>query len=624
MARLSLKPTVVKRLFALSGNKCAYPNCKQEIVDSDGIVLGEICHIEAAEPNGQRYNSLSTNEYRRSFENLLLMCSMHHKKTNDVKKYSVKKLATYKQEHEKKFKTNTYSPTTEVIQKSIQNYMKQENTNTGYGSQINNVAHVQNIRTQIGIQNITTIKKEKAHTLNNSRKINSIFKTEIDSVRQTASPPKETVIDYRNDLLDKHPRNIESIPFKLLKFRKENGRIKAEVDSYEKLKGKIDEALPEGQKILSNFLRDSDIEKNESLKQQIRHKTQLSPAIITCDGFLINGNRRRLIIEELFNESHEDPKYENMRVVILPDFISELDILKIENRYQLQDEGKSEYHGLNRALTIRDNENAGYRLEAQIKDDPKYHDLQGADFDRIVKKFRNDYLNPLQCVDRYLKQFQRDGIYTTISESSGDKEGRWQAFIDYSNFNNSTLTNPKIRLALGIKETEIRKIEDALFKLIRKRSLSSKELDLAFGKLHMFLRGGNLKKYLSNPVAKKSLLKIAEKVPIELPLKSQKDKNGKIYEHRKLDELWGVENEKDILGYLSDAYKAVNEKEESDKPVKLIEAAYKKLTHKGFSLKKLNNANELNRATRLVGLIGKRVSQLKRDLNDMRKIITTS
>ncbi len=33
----------IKRLFALSGNICAYPGCSLAIVESVGTVTGEIC-----------------------------------------------------------------------------------------------------------------------------------------------------------------------------------------------------------------------------------------------------------------------------------------------------------------------------------------------------------------------------------------------------------------------------------------------------------------------------------------------------------------------------------------------------------------------------------------------------
>lgn len=38
MGRLALKPSVIKRLFAVSKNECAYPQCKEKIVDEFGTV----------------------------------------------------------------------------------------------------------------------------------------------------------------------------------------------------------------------------------------------------------------------------------------------------------------------------------------------------------------------------------------------------------------------------------------------------------------------------------------------------------------------------------------------------------------------------------------------------------
>jgi hypothetical protein len=39
-----------------------------------GVFIGQLCHIEAAEEGGQRFNERMTNEERRAFENLLLLC----------------------------------------------------------------------------------------------------------------------------------------------------------------------------------------------------------------------------------------------------------------------------------------------------------------------------------------------------------------------------------------------------------------------------------------------------------------------------------------------------------------------------------------------------------------------
>jgi hypothetical protein len=88
----------------LAGNQCAFPECNIRFVSSDDDTnFSNICHIEAAEVGGPRYNPDSTDEYRRSYDNLILLCPNHHKKIDDnVSVYSVTVLQKMKKEHEDK------------------------------------------------------------------------------------------------------------------------------------------------------------------------------------------------------------------------------------------------------------------------------------------------------------------------------------------------------------------------------------------------------------------------------------------------------------------------------------------------------------------------------------------
>ena len=45
--------------------------------------------LEGTNEGGERFNPNMTNEQRRSFDNLMLMCYEHHVVTNDVVKYPV-------------------------------------------------------------------------------------------------------------------------------------------------------------------------------------------------------------------------------------------------------------------------------------------------------------------------------------------------------------------------------------------------------------------------------------------------------------------------------------------------------------------------------------------------------
>lgn len=98
----------IKRLYGLSRNNCAFPGCPVELLSSeDESNFSNICHIEDANPNlhkSDRYNPNMTDDQRRDFKNLLLLCANHHIETNDTEKYTVKVLQDMKRNHESQTK----------------------------------------------------------------------------------------------------------------------------------------------------------------------------------------------------------------------------------------------------------------------------------------------------------------------------------------------------------------------------------------------------------------------------------------------------------------------------------------------------------------------------------------
>lgn len=92
----------VKRLFALSRNRCAYPNCQTPIVHASGTVTGEVCHIRAQSEGGPRFDHTQNDEARHAFENLILLCSVHHRLVDDQPDtYTVELLTEMKEMHER-------------------------------------------------------------------------------------------------------------------------------------------------------------------------------------------------------------------------------------------------------------------------------------------------------------------------------------------------------------------------------------------------------------------------------------------------------------------------------------------------------------------------------------------
>lgn len=96
------KPSTIKRLFALSGNRCAFPQCHLPIVEDSGTVTGIVCHIKARSRGGPRFDPKQTDEDRHSFGNLMLLCARHSKVIDsEPKKFTVDLLCEIKQMHEK-------------------------------------------------------------------------------------------------------------------------------------------------------------------------------------------------------------------------------------------------------------------------------------------------------------------------------------------------------------------------------------------------------------------------------------------------------------------------------------------------------------------------------------------
>jgi len=410
-------------------------------------------------------------------------------------------------------------------------------------------------------------------TTDATRKIIDDFAKEIEIKKEPGNVPEQDVIEFRNDRVLKKARPIFLVPVDLLRFRKDNGRIASDVTSYEKQHGILDEKLDSTQDIIRKFLKEKDEENNTKLSKSIELAGQNYAAIITCDGFLINGNRRKMAIEALF-EKTKDKKYATMKVVILPGkddkdggppSIKEIE--QIENRYQLQSDGKSEYTNFDRAISIQRKINAGMSLQEQLLDDSTHVGLSDKEFSKVVAKYKEEFLGPLECIDRYLEQLDRNGLYDNISEGRTDREGRWYAFIDYYKVYKQ-LQDDKRRIELGVEEDEIGLVEDVAFKIIRQKVFPDYKTHEVIRKIPKILKKGG--------AAKKELMKIT----------TASSKLSGIYNDddnlKDIDKHWAKENAPLIIGRVKEAIRRIDHEEEIEGPLTLLNEALKKLNHKNM------------------------------------------
>lgn len=99
------RPTekTIKRLFALSGNSCAFPGCVSPIVESVTSATGQICHIRARGGQGPRFDESLAEADLHSFENLILLCPNHHSVVDgQPKRFTIDVLERMKADHESK------------------------------------------------------------------------------------------------------------------------------------------------------------------------------------------------------------------------------------------------------------------------------------------------------------------------------------------------------------------------------------------------------------------------------------------------------------------------------------------------------------------------------------------
>ena len=100
------KRSTIRRLDTLSGNECTAPDCDKPLIAKDAqSIISKICHIEAASSDGPRYNPSMTDDERRHYNNLMLLCDECHtiidNKENEDK-YPVELLEEWKANHHSK------------------------------------------------------------------------------------------------------------------------------------------------------------------------------------------------------------------------------------------------------------------------------------------------------------------------------------------------------------------------------------------------------------------------------------------------------------------------------------------------------------------------------------------
>jgi hypothetical protein len=133
--------TDLKKLFARSGNRCAFSKCKAAIVDNSTL-LGEVAHIKGLNPGSARYDPAQTSEERNAYSNLILLCANHHTVIDDDEgSYTVERLHSMKKAHE-----SSATPVSDIeTDRDIHLFINQPVTIVGGTGVITGIVHSQQV-----------------------------------------------------------------------------------------------------------------------------------------------------------------------------------------------------------------------------------------------------------------------------------------------------------------------------------------------------------------------------------------------------------------------------------------------------------------------------------------------
>lgn len=200
----------------------------------------------------------------------------------------------------------------------------------------------------------------------------------------------------------------------LLCYSVNNGRLAMDVREWEKVNRRtLDATILEDCEIIRQMLLNLDKDKTSLLKEDIRKKNQMEPGVITYDGFVVNGNRRMAVLEEL-HEEEPTGKWLFLEAVRLPSTITEKDIWKIEAGLQLSKDKIAEYHPVNELLKIKQG------IEARLSPEEIAAAMYGCTAEEIEESLKR-----LQLIDDFLDFFGQPGNYGLIR-----KFGLHEYFID--------------------------------------------------------------------------------------------------------------------------------------------------------------------------------------------------
>jgi DNA-binding transcriptional MerR regulator len=239
-------------------------------------------------------------------------------------------------------------------------------------------------------------------------KIQEIYDSTSSSVRVGTG----TKLKYQGEVQD---FAVYKVPIEFLIFNVDNGRIGTSVQSYFAERGALNPEDEADSKTIQGFLYDSAVDRNKQTEKSLAENGQLEPGIITMDGVIVDGNRRATLLRRIsestgnqYTQSQKD-RCRYFLTRILPANAEPAEILRLETTYQMGSDSKVDYNPLEKYLHARILKQHGFSLK-QIAE---YMALESAN--KV-----QEYLEVMDLLDEYLKNYGYDKIYTQLPKGIED------------------------------------------------------------------------------------------------------------------------------------------------------------------------------------------------------------
>lgn len=351
------------------------------------------------------------------------------------------------------------------------------------------------------------------------------------------------------------------IPMDLIIYNVENGRIASLVKSYEREHSSLNPEKEDDSKKIAQFLYDSNDIANRKTKRNIVTNGQLETGIITCDGVLVDGNRRVSLMRQI----KDDPNYstserarcERFRAIVLPENADKKEILRLETTFQMGADEKVAYNAIEKYLHAQDLSDQGF----STSDISEFMNLDGA---AEVAKM----LEIKQLIDEYLEYFSLDGLYTRLPKGFEDDLQKLNTAIrKIKNGNVSWIPTTK----LNAVENDLKCISFDFIRLNAKSDSGFEFRSIASTANANFL----LNEDIWNQFVKswQESTKDINEPPIDEILRKSTTTNetSRLLEAR--DNKWREEVNEGLMEAFNDAQTTLNNKKEKEKPGVLFKRA---------------------------------------------------